>query len=76
MRFSKSPASGWFPVLIKAQEKGLRALTDEERQNYDRTKMRFMELCGEAAKAGIHILVDAEHYAYRALVSTSGRTKP
>lgn len=59
---------GMVPVLIKAQEKGLRALTDEERQNYDRTKMRFMELCREASKAGIHILVDAEHYAYQTLI--------
>ena len=59
---------GMVPVLIKAQESGYDSLTDEEKQSFNQTKERFFALCEEAAKAGIHILVDAEHYAYQTVI--------
>lgn len=59
---------GEVPVLIKAQEQGIRALTRQEREEYDQTKERFMELCREAKDAHIHILIDAEHYAYQGII--------
>ena len=59
---------GMVPALIKAQERGIESLTPSEMHDYDQAKMRFMELCNEAAKMRIHILVDAEHYAYQRII--------
>ena len=59
---------GMVPALIKAQEYGLESLNEAEKHAFEQTRSRFMELCAEAAKAGLHVLVDAEHYAYQQVI--------